>query len=50
MEVRNSQLCPRCGGKLEFKDTCENATTGSPVYFYRCEDCGHIHTIERRPA
>ena len=42
--------CPRCGGELEFKDTCESPITGSRVHFFKCEDCGHVHTIERRSA
>jgi uncharacterized Zn finger protein len=42
--------CPRCGGILEFKDTVEHPTTGSPVSFFRCEDCGYVHTVERLSA
>ena len=42
------QPCPRCGGKLEFRHTVESHMTGSPVHFFRCEDCGHLHTVERR--
>jgi transposase len=44
----NSQSCSRCGGTLEFKTTIENPMTGSPVHFFRCEDCGHVHSVERR--
>ena len=40
--------CSRCGGKLVFKDTVESSTTRSLICFFRCEDCGHVHTIERR--
>ena len=40
--------CPRCGGKLEIKTTVENPTSGPPVHFFRCKDCGHVHTVERR--
>ena len=43
-----SQSCPRCGGKFEFRHTVENPITGSPVHFFKCEDCGHFHTVERR--
>jgi hypothetical protein len=42
--------CSRCGGKLVFKDAVESPTTGSLVGFFRCEDCGHVHTVERRSA
>ena len=42
--------CSRCGGKLVFKDTCESPKTGSPVHFFRCEDCGHVQSVERRSA
>jgi predicted nucleic acid-binding Zn ribbon protein len=37
--------CPRCGGKMQFKATVENPTTGSPVHFFRCEDCGHVDCV-----
>ena len=30
----NPDPCPRCGGKLEFKDTCGSLKTGSPVAFF----------------
>ena len=40
--------CSHCGGKLVFKDTCESPKTGSPVHFFRCEDCGHVQSVERR--
>ena len=40
--------CSRCGGKLVFKDVVECPTTGSLVGFFRCEDCGHVHSVERR--
>jgi len=40
--------CSRCGGKLVFKDTVESPTTRSLTCFFRCEDCGHVHTVERR--
>jgi hypothetical protein len=36
------------GGKLEFRHTVESHRTGAPVDFFRCEDCGHIHTVEHR--
>ena len=42
--------CQRCGGKLEFGDTVDSATTGSLVDFFRCEDCGHVHAVERQAA
>ena len=42
----HSEPCPRCGGELEFKDTVESPTTGSPVHFFQCKDCGHIHSVE----
>ena len=29
-----SQLCPRCGGKLESEDTIESLKTGSPTDFF----------------
>jgi hypothetical protein len=38
--------CARCGGKLMFKDTVENPTTGALVRFFRRQDCGHIHTVQ----
>ena len=50
MEVRISQPCPRCGGKLKFRHTVESHRTGTPVDFSRCEDCGYVHTVERRSA
>jgi uncharacterized Zn finger protein len=40
--------CLRCGGKLMFKDTVESPTTQSLVCFFRCEDCGHVHTVVER--
>ena len=43
-----SHLCPRCGGKLQFGHTVESLRTGAPVHFFRCEDCGHVHAVERR--
>ena len=42
--------CPRCGGKLEFKDTVESPATGSLVHFFRCEACGHVRSDVRRSA
>ena len=33
MDVRVSQPCPRCGGKLEFRHTVESHRTGAPVDF-----------------
>ena len=42
--------CPRCGGVLVFKDTVECPTTGSPVNFFRCDDCGYVHSVERQSA
>jgi uncharacterized Zn finger protein len=42
--------CPRCGGKLKFRHTVESHRTGAPVEFFRCEDCGYVHTVERRTA
>ena len=48
MDVRTSQPCPRCCGKLEFKDTVESPTTGSLVRFFQSEDCGYVHTVKRR--
>ena len=38
--------CSRCGGKLVFKDTCESPKTGSPVHFFRCEDCATFNQDE----
>ncbi len=43
-----SPSCPRCGGKLEFRHTVESLRTGAPVDFFRCEDCGNVHTVEHR--
>ena len=43
-----SQPCPRCDGKLEIRHTIECIRTGVPVDFFRCEDCGCVHTVERR--
>ena len=40
--------CQRCGCKLEFRNTVESPTTGSLVDFFRCEDCGHVHAVERQ--
>ena len=45
-----SQPCPRCGGTLDFKHTVESIRTGVPVDFFRCGDCGYVHTVERRTA
>jgi uncharacterized Zn finger protein len=42
------QHCPRCGGNLEFRHTVESYRTGAPVDIFRCEDCGHVHTVECR--
>ena len=42
--------CPRCGGKLEIKTTVEKSTSGPPVHFFRCKDCGQVHTVERRSS
>ena len=42
--------CPRCGSVLVFKDTVECPTTGSPVNFFRCDDCGYVHSVERVSA
>jgi uncharacterized Zn finger protein len=51
MDVRVGQLCPRCGGKLEFRHTVESHKTGAPVDFFRCKDCGYVHAVEyRTPA
>jgi len=44
----SDEPCPRCGGKLVFKDTVESPRTGSLVRFFRCEGCGHVHTVERQ--
>jgi len=44
----SSHPCARCGAKLEFRHTVESPRTGSPVHFFRCEDCGHVHAVERR--
>jgi uncharacterized Zn finger protein len=44
------QPCPRCGGTLEFRHRLECVRTGAPVDFFRCEDCGCVHTVERRSA
>ena len=46
MDIRISQPCPRCGGKLKFRHTVESHRTGTPVDFSRCEDCGYVHTVE----
>ena len=43
-----SQPCPRCGSKLQFRHTVESLWTGLPVDFFRCKDCGCVHTVERR--
>ena len=44
----SDEPCPRCGAKLEFKATIESFRTGAPVNFFRCEDCGYVHAVERR--
>ena len=36
--------CPRCGSKLEFRQTVEKREKGN-VHFFRCEGCGHIETV-----
>jgi hypothetical protein len=36
--------CPRCGGKLEFRQTVERREKGDDVHFFQCKDCGHIDT------
>ena len=33
MDIRISQPCPRCGGKLKFRHTVESHRTGTPVDF-----------------
>lgn len=43
-----SQPCPCCGGTLNFKITVETLLTGAPVDFFRCRDCGYVHTVEGR--
>ena len=43
-----SQPCPCCGGTLDFRITVETLSTGSPVDFFRCKDCGYVHTVEGR--
>ena len=40
----NPGPCPRCGGKLEFRQTVEKREKGN-VHFFRCEGCGHIDTV-----
>ena len=42
--------CPRCGGTMEFRHLIESHRTGAPVYFFRCENCGQVHTVEHRTA
>jgi uncharacterized Zn finger protein len=44
------QPCPCCGGTLDFKITVETLITGAPVDFFRCKDCGYVHTVEHRAA
>jgi DNA-directed RNA polymerase subunit RPC12/RpoP len=46
----HNKPCPHCGGKLVFKAAVESPTTGSLVGIFRCEDCGHVHSVERRSA
>ena len=49
----NPGPCPRCGGKLEFRQTVERREKGNDVHFFQCKDCGHIDTRdnnERVPA
>jgi uncharacterized Zn finger protein len=48
LKYTQDKQCPRCGGTLEFKNTVESPTTGSPVHFFQCKDCGHIHSVEGR--
>ena len=44
VKISDDDPCPRCGGKLEFKDTVECPTTGALVNFFKCKDCGHVRT------
>jgi len=50
VKISRDEPCPRCGGKLEFKNTVESPATGSPVHFFRCDDCGLIHSAKRWSA
>ena len=43
--VESGGPCPRCGGKMEFKETVGSLKTGSPVHFFQCKDCGYVHTV-----
>jgi len=40
--------CPRCGGKLEFRQTVERREKGDDVHFFQCKGCGHIDTRDDR--
>jgi hypothetical protein len=40
----NPGPCPRCGGKLEFRQTVERREKGDDVRFFQCKGCGHIDT------
>jgi uncharacterized Zn finger protein len=46
----NPGPCWRCGGKHEFRETVGSLKNGAPVDFFQCNDCGHVHAVERRPA
>ena len=50
VKINDDDLCPRCGGKLAFRNTTESPTTGSLVDFFRCQDCGHVRSVVRRSA
>jgi len=49
-KISHEDSCPRCGGKLAFRNTTESPTTGSLVDFFRCQDCGHVRSVVRRSA
>ena len=42
----NPGPCPRCGGKLEFRQTVERREKGDDVHFFQCNGCGHIDTCD----
>jgi rubredoxin len=44
--IPEASPCPRCGGKLEFKDTVESPKTGARAHFFRCDNCGYIHAVK----
>ena len=44
----SAEVCPQCGGELEWRASVGSLEKRSEIHFFQCKGCDHVHTSEKK--